>query len=169
MRTLAAMQTTIYSQAADLGAALLARGWHVTCAESCTGGGIAAAITAVPGSSGWFGAGFVTYSNHHKQQLLGVSEQSLAAFGAVSEQVVREMAQGARVAAGAEIAVAVSGIAGPDGGSADKPVGTVWLAWATKEAVRAECCHFPGNRQAVREQAVACALQGLIELTKNTV
>ncbi|MFA5495916.1 MAG: CinA family protein, partial [Porticoccaceae bacterium] len=156
-------------QAAELGALLAARDWRVTCAESCTGGGVAAAITAVPGSSRWFEAGFVSYANSAKERLLDVRPATLAAWGAVSEAVVEEMARGALRAAGADLAVAVSGIAGPDGGSPDKPVGTVWFAWATASAMETACHRFPGDRDAVRQQAVAEALRGLIRLCRNTV
>ncbi|HEY9101890.1 nicotinamide-nucleotide amidohydrolase family protein, partial [Chitinimonas sp.] len=116
--------------AEQLGKALLARGWRVTAAESCTGGGIASAITDIAGSSGWFDMGWVTYSNEAKQRLLGVAPTTLAEHGAVSEPVVREMALGALQAAGADLAVAVSGVAGPSGGTPAKPVGTVCLAIA---------------------------------------
>jgi nicotinamide-nucleotide amidase len=163
------MQTPTFTLATDLGAALLARGWQVTCAESCTGGGIAAAITDVAGSSAWFGAGFVTYSNRHKQQLLGVSQASLDSDGAVSKAVVVEMASGALRLAGADIAVAVSGIAGPQGGSPDKPVGTVWIAWVTAAASSAECFLFPGDRAQVRSQTQIAALEGLLRLATTTV
>ena len=160
---------TIFDLAAALGVQLKQRGWQVTCAESCTGGGVAAAITDIPGSSAWFGAGFVTYSNAHKMRMLGVSEDSLARVGAVSEEVVREMAAGALRAAGADLAVAVSGIAGPDGGTAEKPVGTVWFAWATARSIAAHCHLLAGDRKAVREQAVEVALRGLIDAEKDTV
>lgn len=160
---------TTFDLAAELGVQLKQRGWQVTCAESCTGGGVAAAITDIPGSSAWFGAGFVTYANAHKMRVLGVSEDSLARVGAVSEEVVREMAAGALREAGADLAVAVSGIAGPDGGTAEKPVGTVWFAWATRQGIAARCHLLAGDRKAVREQAVAVALRGLIEAAKDTV
>lgn len=147
----------------------MARNWQVSCAESCTGGGIAAAITAIPGSSIWFGAGFVVYSNHHKHQLLGVAESSLAEYGAVSEQVAVEMAVGALRRVGAHIAVAVTGIAGPEGGTVEKPVGTVWFAWATQEKTWSTLKQFVGDRQSIRTQSVAVALQGLIDHAKSTV
>ncbi|WIO75621.1 CinA family protein [Porticoccaceae bacterium LTM1] len=150
--------------AAQLGQALKQRGWRVTCAESCTGGGVAAAITAISGSSDWFDAGFVTYSNAMKQRLLKVSADTLNSLGAVSQAVVEQMANGAIELAGANIAVAVSGIAGPDGGSADKPVGTVWFAWAGPDSLVTKCCLFSGDRAAVREQAVSEALRGLLAL-----
>lgn len=150
--------------AAQLGQMLKQRGWRVTCAESCTGGGVAAAITAIAGSSDWFDAGFVTYSNAMKQQLLKVSVDTLNSHGAVSQKVVEQMANGAIVLAGAEVAVAVSGIAGPDGGSADKPVGTVWFAWAGPGRLVTKLCLFSGDRAAVQEQAVVEALRGLLAL-----
>lgn len=149
--------------AEQLQALAIARGVRVTTAESCTGGGVSAAITAVAGSSGYFEAGYVTYSNAIKQRLLGVSQASLDAFGAVSEAVVREMVQGACRESGAELGVAISGVAGPGGGSDEKPVGTVWLAWGSETHQQTRCCHFSGDRQAVRDAAVSEALQGLIE------
>lgn len=150
--------------AVQLGQMLKQRGWRVTCAESCTGGGVAAAITAIAGSSDWFDAGFVTYSNAMKQQLLKVSVDTLNSHGAVSQKVVEQMANGAIVLAGAEVAVAVSGIAGPDGGSTDKPVGTVWFAWAGPDRLATKRCLFSGDRAAVQEQAVVEALRGLLAL-----
>ncbi|WP_445010552.1 CinA family protein [Vreelandella stevensii] len=135
---------------------------EVTTAESCTGGGIASAITSVAGSSAYFTAGYVTYSNAAKTRLLGVEPALLEANGAVSESVVRAMVAGACRDSGADLAVAVSGVAGPEGGSEEKPVGTVWLAWGDAESQQAECFHFPGDRQAVREQAVREALAGLV-------
>lgn len=150
-------------QARQVGIALAARGWMMTTAESCTGGGIAAAITDIPGSSAWFDRGFVTYSNDAKQAMLGVAATTLATHGAVSEAVVLEMAEGARKASGAQCAVSVSGIAGPDGGSADKPVGTVWLAWAFEgRPSEAQCFRFAGDRAAVRAAAVQAALAGVL-------
>lgn len=163
------MQIATFNLARELGSLLLARSWQVTCGESCTGGGIASAITAVPGCSSWFGAGFVTYSNQHKTRMLGVKEATLLRVGAVSREVVEEMAAGALVAVGADIAVAVSGIAGPEGGSDAKPVGTVWLAWATRDNVDTVCRHLAGDRESIRSQAVDIALQGLIERIKSTV
>ncbi|MFC4659963.1 CinA family protein [Cobetia amphilecti] len=149
--------------AEQLQALAVARGVRVTTAESCTGGGVSAAITAIAGSSSYFDAGYVTYSNATKQRLLGVSEASLETFGAVSEAVVCEMVRGACRESGAELGVAISGVAGPGGGSDEKPVGTVWLAWGSETRQQARCCHFPGDRQAVRDAAVREALQGLIE------
>ena len=135
---------------------------EVTTAESCTGGGIASAITEVAGSSAYFTTGYVTYANAAKTRLLGVPETTLAEHGAVSKEVVKAMVLGACNESGAGLAVAVSGVAGPEGGSAEKPVGTVWLAWGDAAAQEAECFHFPGDRQSVREQAVRQALVGLV-------
>lgn len=157
-----------YLLAEQLGQRLRVRGAKVTTAESCTGGGIAYALTAVPGSSLWFDCGFVTYSNEAKSRLLGVPEAILRAYGAVSGEVVGAMASGAARAASADFAVAVSGIAGPDGGSTTKPVGTVWFAWYHAAGLSTECRHFAGDRTAVREQAITVALQGLL-MQLNTV
>lgn len=141
---------------------LLSRGATLTSAESCTGGWIAKVITDISGSSAWFEQGFVTYSNQAKISQLGVRTATLEAHGAVSEATVREMATGALHAAGADFAVSVSGIAGPDGGSAEKPVGTVWFGFASVDGrVLAECRHFNGDRDRVRSQAVAFALRTL--------
>lgn len=146
----------------QLATALLRRGWYVTCAESCTGGGIAAALTDLAGSSAWFERGFVTYSNAAKREMLGVSDDTLQRHGAVSRQTVIEMARGALDHSMAQLSVAVSGIAGPGGGTPDKPVGTVWLAWADADGVSAEQARFPGDRLAVRAAAIERALAGLI-------
>lgn len=153
--------------AATLGQRLQALGASVTTAESCTGGGIAEAITRVAGSSSWFEAGFVTYSNRQKQLQLSVAPELFERVGAVSEEVVIAMARGAAARADARFAVAVSGIAGPGGGSPAKPVGTVWLAWADGAAVYTERHRFAGDRQAVREQTVVAALQGLLALANG--
>lgn len=152
--------------AGDLGIALARRGWRVTTAESCTGGWVSQAITSVAGSSAWFDAGYVTYSNQAKQRILGVSAATLAAHGAVSEAVVKEMARGALLAAEANCAIAVSGIAGPGGGSEEKPVGTVWCAWVTNEITLARIFQFEGSREAVRRQSVIAAIEGLLALLK---
>jgi len=154
------MQSEITRLAAGLGGALRARGLRVTTAESCTAGGIAEAITRMAGSSRWFEQGWVTYSNAAKSALLGVPEALLARHGAVSEPVVRAMAEGARARAGADWSVAVSGIAGPDGGTLEKPVGLVWFAWAGADGTWAESCVFPGDRAAVRARTVCHALAG---------
>lgn len=155
--------------AAELGTALKTRGWMLTLAESCTGGMAAQAITAIPGSSGWFERGFVTYSNVAKQEMLGVLAETLAAYGAVSEQTVTEMATGALKHSHADIAAAISGIAGPDGGTAQKPIGTVCFAWAAKNGpVKQVTRHFSGNREEIRNLSVKTALEGLLELTLAT-
>jgi nicotinamide-nucleotide amidase len=149
---------------AALAQGLMARRWQIATAESCTGGLIAAACTELAGSSAWFDRGFVTYSNEAKQDLLGVPSALIAAHGAVSEPVARAMAEGALRRAGVQMAVAVTGIAGPTGGSPDKPVGTVWLAWAVQGAATEAVCHvFQGDRAAVRQQTCQRALQGLLE------
>ena len=137
---------------------------QVTTAESCTGGGIAEAITRIPGSSAWFEAGYVTYSNAQKTRQLQVPEVLFGQVGAVSQEVVEAMVRGAQVASGARFAVAVSGVAGPDGGSPAKPVGTVWLAWGDGERLLSERRHFDGAREAVRRQTVIAALEGLLHL-----
>jgi nicotinamide-nucleotide amidase len=147
----------------ELAGQLLRRGWWLSCAESCTGGGIAAALTDVAGSSAWFDRGFVSYSNQAKQEMLGVSADTLAAFGAVSRETALEMATGALARSAAQLSVAVTGIAGPGGGSPDKPVGTVWIAWASGERVDAVCEHFSGDRAAVRAATVDSALRGLLQ------
>jgi len=153
-----------YALAAELGRALLARGWRVTAAESCTGGLVAGAITSVAGSSDWFEVSYVTYSNAAKASLLGVPEATLAAHGAVSEEAARAMAVGALAKSGADLAVAVTGIAGPAGGTRAKPVGTVCFAWAGRgRVVEATTCRFDGDRAAVRGQSVSFALRGLLE------
>ena len=151
--------------AEQVGEALLAHGWLLATAESCTGGGVAAAITDIAGSSQWFDRGFVTYSNAAKHAMLGVSAETLAIHGAVSEATVREMVLGALVHSEAGVALAISGIAGPGGGTADKPVGTVCFAWAVSGAEpRITTQHFNGDRAAVRARAVSFALQGLLDV-----
>jgi nicotinamide-nucleotide amidase len=155
---------TLTDLASQLGDALQRQGAQVTTAESCTGGGIAEAITRIAGSSAWFEAGFVTYSNEQKTRLLEVPHELFSQVGAVSREVVEAMVRGAQHASGAHYGVAVSGVAGPGGGSPEKPVGTVWLAWAAGEQVIAQRFQFDGDRQAVREQSVEVALVGLIRL-----
>lgn len=145
-----------------VGDALQARGWMLAAAESCTGGWIAKVLTDVPGSSGWFERGVVSYSNRAKVELLGVSPQALETHGAVSEAVVREMAEGLRARAPVQVTLAVSGIAGPEGGTLDKPVGTVWFAWSTAAETRARRHRFEGDREAVRRRSVAAALEGVL-------
>lgn len=161
--------TTLYALSEVLGQQLLANHLKVTTAESCTGGGIAQLITAVPGSSQWFDQSWVTYSNKAKANELGVSVDDLRALGAVSQPVVEAMAIGARAKARAHWAVAVSGVAGPDGGTPEKPVGTVWVAWAGPGLVEAKCFHFHGDRDAVRTQTIQSAVQGLLELINASV
>ncbi len=151
--------------AAQVGGLLKAHGLMLTTAESCTGGGVAYAITEIAGSSAWFERGFIVYSNQSKQQMLGVSEATLNQHGAVSEAVVREMATGAIRHSHVQVSLAVSGIAGPDGGTADKPVGTVWFAWCVKERMCvSHIHHFAGNRAEIRAQSVRIALQGVVDL-----
>ncbi|MDD4979277.1 MAG: nicotinamide-nucleotide amidohydrolase family protein [Gallionella sp.] len=150
---------------AQVGALLKAHGLMLATAESCTGGGVAQLITDVAGSSAWFERGFVTYSNLSKQQMLDVPIATLELHGAVSEATVREMVSGALVHSNAQVALAVSGVAGPDGGSIEKPVGTVWFAWGYKQgACTARVHHLQGSRAEVRAQAVAIALRGVVEL-----
>ena len=145
-----------------LAQALQARAWMLATAESCTGGLIAAQCTELAGSSLWFERGFVSYSNAAKTELIGVPAALIAAHGAVSEPVARAMAQGALQHAQAQVSVAVTGIAGPGGGSADKPVGTVWLAWCVAGQLSSERRVFGGDRAAVRAATVQHALQGLL-------
>jgi nicotinamide-nucleotide amidase len=148
----------------ELATKLLARGWSMATAESCTGGMIAAACTDLSGSSNWFERGWVTYSNAAKTTELGVPAQLIAEHGAVSEPVARAMAAGALQHAVAQVSVAVTGVAGPTGGSADKPVGTVWFGWATPTGVVSEVQHFSGDRAAVRSATVQHALKRLLAL-----
>lgn len=150
--------------ATELGQLLLRKKWTITTAESCTGGGIGYWLTAVPGSSAYVDRGFITYSNKAKQQLLAVRSATLLQFGAVSEQTVREMAEGAAKAANADMAIAVSGIAGPDGGSVYKPVGTVCFGFCVNGSVASSQLVFAGDRQQVRQQAIDYALKQSIEL-----
>jgi nicotinamide-nucleotide amidase len=157
---------TIEELASQLVRKLSAASQTVATAESCTGGGIATALTAVAGSSDCFGYGIVSYSNAAKESLLGVDAETLRAHGAVSEAVVREMARGALRLSGADFSVAVSGIAGPGGGSAEKPVGTVWFAWGRRaradQEIDAAVHHLDGDRAAVRTASVRLALEGLL-------
>lgn len=160
-------EETLHELAERLGASLLAAGRRLATAESCTGGGVAHRVTDIAGSSEWFDRGFVTYTNAAKQEMLGVSEDTLAEFGAVSAATVEAMVAGALRYSDGNIAVAVSGIAGPGGGTADKPVGTVWFAWARKgEAPVVRCVNFEGDRAAVRDGSIRVALEGLIELAE---
>lgn len=154
-----------------LGQALSARGWMLATAESCSGGLLAGAITAIPGSSGWFERGFVTYSNESKMELLGVNPSTIARYGAVSEETVREMADGAIAHSHADVAVAITGIAGPGGGSAEKPVGMVWLAWRQRHGnviAQVETHCYPGDRETIRHRTVTAALERLVALARST-
>lgn len=146
--------------------ALRQRGWMLASAESCTGGLIAAACTELAGSSDWFERGFVSYSNAAKTELLGVPTELIVAHGAVSEPVARAMAEGALARSAARISVAVTGIAGPGGGSVDKPVGTVWFGWCVAGTTHSERQVFDGDRAAVRSQTVCRALNGLLRLAR---
>lgn len=150
--------------AVRLGERLLRAGWRLATAESCTGGWIAKVVTDIPGSSAWFDRGFVTYSNLAKEEMLGVHRETLERLGAVSEATVAEMAAGAIAHSRAQVAVAVSGIAGPGGGSVDKPVGTVCFGWSLPgRQVQTRRLRFPGTREEVRHQAVCLALGLLLE------
>nr|WP_175579504.1 nicotinamide-nucleotide amidase [Vibrio hepatarius] len=151
----------------QLGELLHQHGLILTTAESCTGGGVASAVTDIAGSSAWFDRAFVTYSNEAKMEMLGVRESTLQHYGAVSEQTVEEMVLGALAHSRANIGVSISGIAGPGGGSADKPVGTVCFAWADKKGwLKIETFMFDGDREQVRHQAVETALKVLYEKLK---
>ena len=151
------------TQVQQLALALRAKGWRMATAESCTGGLIAAACTALAGSSDWFERGYVTYTNEAKTDLLGVDRELFARVGAVSEEVARAMVQGALQRAPVQLAVAVTGIAGPGGAVPGKPVGMVWLAWGSAGGVGAQCLQLPGDRDAVRGATVSAALQRLLQ------
>ncbi|MBG0754297.1 nicotinamide-nucleotide amidase [Vibrio cidicii] len=154
------MTVSITTLSGQLGEQLKQHKQILATAESCTGGGVASAITDIAGSSGWFDRAFVTYSNDAKMEMLGVSAETLEQHGAVSEEVVEEMARGALNHSRATIAIAISGIAGPDGGTELKPVGTVCFAWLDKNGWQSkETCLFPGDRAAIRQAAVLHALQ----------
>jgi nicotinamide-nucleotide amidase len=166
---------SLTEQLADV---LLQHGWMLATAESCTGGHIAARCTDVSGSSNWFERGFVTYSNDAKHELLGVDFALIAEHGAVSQAVAQEMALGALRHSRAQVSIAVTGVAGPTGGSAEKPVGTVWFGWATPSDagptlgaetawVKTECMQFSGDRAAVREAATQHALKTLLDLLQQ--
>ena len=155
----------LYQLSEQVGQRLLAGNLFLVTAESCTGGWVSQCITDIAGSSQWFDRGFVTYTNQSKKDMLGVSEQTLSRFGAVSEQTVAEMVQGALKNSQADVAIAVSGIAGPGGGSLEKPVGLVWHAWTTRNSQPVtQSEHYLGSRQQVREQAVETALNGILRL-----
>jgi nicotinamide-nucleotide amidase len=150
--------------AREVGRRLRAAGELLVTAESCTGGWVSAVVTSVSGSSRWFERGFVTYSDVAKRQMLGVNKKTLRKHGAVSEETAREMAKGALKRSRGTIAVAVTGVAGPTGGSAAKPVGTVCISWRKGKTSRSETQHFKGNRESVRRQSVVRALDGVLEL-----
>ena len=149
--------------ARKVGDALKARGLKLVTAESCTGGWVAMALTAIAGSSDWFERGYVTYSNEAKHEALGVSAGTLRRHGAVSEETAREMAAGALARSQGQLALAITGVAGPTGGSAEKPVGTVCFAWADGSKIVSETRRFDGDRESVRRQSVIHALQGVLE------
>jgi nicotinamide-nucleotide amidase len=154
--------------AAQVGELLKSHGMLLATAESCTGGSVAQAVTDISGSSAWFERGFVTYANVAKEEMLGVRRDTLEAHGAVSEATVREMVQGALQHSHAHVALAVSGIAGPTGGTPDKPVGTVWFAWGLRDGeIRAQVYHLDGTRAEVRRQSVQIALQGVQQILKG--
>ena len=155
----------VTSLARALGRKCKRRRVAIATAESCTGGGVATAITRISGSAKWFDRGFVTYSNEAKREMLGVSQRTLGRHGAVSEEVAREMARGALIHSAADLSVAITGIAGPTGGSRAKPVGLVWFAWGARgQLVQTRRFRFAGNRTEIRLQAVYVALQGLSDL-----
>jgi nicotinamide-nucleotide amidase len=157
------MTMTIEQLANALGQPFKNRGWKLVTAESCTGGGLAYAITSIAGASAWFERGFVTYSNTSKEELLGVSPSTLKTFGSVSAETAREMAEGALKHSKADVSIALTGIAGPDGGTPDKPVGTVWIACATALTPTQVSHHlFEGGRAAVREKSIRAALAILL-------
>jgi nicotinamide-nucleotide amidase len=159
------MDERLDALARRLGKRLAEKGIRMATAESCTGGWVAKVLTDIAGSSAWFERGFVTYSNAAKQEMLGVRKETLAAAGAVSEAVVKEMVHGGLANSRASLAVAISGIAGPGGGSEGKPVGMVWFAWGRPgEEPRTQVMVFDGDREAVRRQAVVAALQGALDL-----
>ena len=163
--------TSTLDIAKEVSKLLIARGWTLALAESCTGGIVCAALTDLPGSSDWFERGYITYSNQAKTECLGVPAETIESFGAVSEQVAKAMSEGAQKNAGVNVAVSITGIAGPAGGSIEKPVGTVCFGWTIQQEnlVGITICktmQFSGDRQAVREQARDYALSELIELLK---
>ena len=157
--------TDLENLSSQLGALLLKNKMYFTCAESCTGGLLSQSIVSVAGSSAWFGCSFITYSNSSKHKILGVTKESLKSFGAVSEEVVGEMVTGALNESRANLGVAISGIAGPGGGSSERPVGTVCIAWKLNEGTEIkETFLFEGNRNEVRYRTVLKALEGAINL-----
>ncbi len=157
----------------QLGELLLKKHWVLCTVESCTGGALASAITSIPGASRWFGYGFVTYANHAKQKLLQVSEKTLAEQGAVSELAAKEMVSGAKELSSADVTIAITGVAGPSGGSPEKPVGGVWFAFAVGGQISTKHHVFQGDRLQIQTQAVGMALETVLALLgtnqKNTV
>jgi len=155
----------LHQLAHELGGMLLARGWMVATAESCTGGWVGQLLTAIPGSSAWYERGFITYANAAKQEMLGVSAEILETHGAVSEETASAMAAGALAHSHAQATLAISGIAGPGGGTPQKPVGLVCYGWALADGTRmSSTCRLDGDREEIRSRAVAAAMRGLIEL-----
>lgn len=159
---------TLQDLAGKVGSALAQQGLMLASAESCTGGWLGQTITSIAGSSVWYERGFITYAVISKREMLGVSGATLEQYGAVSEEIAYEMAEGAIARSHAQVAVSVTGIAGPDGGSAEKPVGMTCFAWIIKDGLaRTEIRYFSGSREAIRRQAVAGALQGVIDLLRG--
>ncbi len=159
------MSNQIEQLVIKLSESLLKREWKLVTAESCTGGGVAYYNTNLAGSSNWFERGFVTYSNLAKEECLGVKHETLIQWGAVSEQTASEMAEGALENSQAQVSIAITGIAGPDGGSIEKPVGTVWFAWAgINFETQSQLVSLKGDRQEIRNQCIEIALQGLLRL-----
>tara|TARA_Y100001936_G_scaffold240400_1_gene274786 strand:+ start:5371 stop:5907 length:537 start_codon:yes stop_codon:yes gene_type:complete len=160
---------TLYNLAKRVGIALTQQGLVLVSAESCTGGWLGQIVTSIPGSSAWYQNGFITYTANSKQELLGISTKTIKEYGEVSEQTAQEMAHGATMRSRAQVAVSITGIAGPGGGTTNKPVGMVCFAWEIKDNhMRSATRHFSGDRKAVRQQAVAVAMQGLIDLLRDT-
>jgi nicotinamide-nucleotide amidase len=146
---------------------LLSRDWTVSLAESCTGGLVCATLTELAGSSEWFERGYITYSNAAKAECLDVPPQLIESHGAVSEDVAKAMAEGARINSGSNVAISITGVAGPTGGSAEKPVGTVCFGWANENQTLTKTMHFDGDRQMIRQQAAQFALAELIALLRS--
>lgn len=163
------MPQSIQQLVTELGSEFKKREWKLVIAESCTGGGLAYQITSIPGSSDWFDRGYVTYSNSAKEEILGVKPLTLEVFGAVSEQTAREMAEGALQNSQAQVSISITGIAGPGGGTSEKPVGTVWFAWTgIRGNTHAAIDIFNGDRTEVRNQAIAVAVETLLKFIKET-
>ena len=163
-------QKSLERLAAQVGELLLVNGQRLASAESCTGGWVAQCLTSIAGSSDWFERGFVTYSNEAKNEMLGVTVETLVSHGAVSEQTAAAMAVGALQRSHADWSVAITGVAGPSGGTAEKPVGWVCFAWADRDqTLETETCHFKGGREAIRAQSVAHGLTGLLQRAATRV